>query len=137
MNDKEREVVLKTAELINKERKDLEISNNYLEAQLKNKKNLLDELLAKVAAAQKTFSNLESDISKEKSLILDQIGERRRSAEEFARKSQENYEFTVRERNFLEQEKSNVLGKRVELDNLIGQFTEKMNRLRTFLDTLK
>ena len=58
MNDKEREVVLKTAELINKERKDLEISNNYLEAQLKNKKNLLDELLAKVAAAQKTFSNL-------------------------------------------------------------------------------
>ena len=124
-------------DLIDKKKKELRVSETYLEVSISNKKKLLDEMLAKIETTKTELQNLEETLAQSKKEILDQIDERRRNAEVYERKAKETAEFNQRERNFIEQEKSNVLGKRVELENLIGQYTEKLNRIRVFCESLK
>lgn len=137
MNSDQEQIISRVAEMIGKEKKNLEISNSYLSSQVKNKQKTLEELQGKIEKAKAELATLEDTLMKEKASILDQIEDRRKKAEEYERKSRENLEFTVRERNFLEQEKSNVFGKRVELDNLVSTYSEKLNKIRAFMESLR
>lgn len=121
-----------------KNRKEAEkVADIYFTAQLENKKKEVDELKKEIAFLEDKRNNLAETIRKENKELLATIDQRKKDAEDKYNKSQSLLEDCTREKNFVEQEKSNIQGIRKDLENRIGEYNEMKGRIIRFVDTIK
>ena len=69
--------------------------------------------------------------------LLASIDQRKKDAEDKYNKAQGLLEDCTREKNFVEQEKSNVQGLRRDLENRINEYNELRGKIINFVNTIK
>lgn len=137
MQKAESEKINEAYDLIKNRKESEKVADIYFTAQLENKKKQLEELNGKIAFLQNKHDTLAETITKEHRERLASIDQRNIEAENKHNKAQAILEDAKRELNFVEQEKSNVIGKRQELNALISEYNEKKGILMRFVDTIK
>ena len=136
-NEYTEKLIREAAENIEKRDKDLKLSNTVLNAQVENKKRILEDLVKEITYLEEKRRNLSETIKNESKELLKSIDEKNLNSKERELKTKSELEAVTREMNFLEQEKSNVIGKRQELQNLLSQYAEKMELIKRFAESLK
>lgn len=131
------QVVTEAYENVVKKKQDLKLADTYLGAEVDRKQRLVIELKKEIEFLEQKRRGLSEAVQAERKGMIDAIEERRLLTEKKLTETQAILEYTARERNFLEQEKSNVIGLRQQLSASKNQADDLIKRVQDFASTIR
>src|SRR3990167_4066727 len=122
------------ASVIEKKEYDLKNGITIMNAQIESKRKILESLVKEIEVQTEIRKSLTAIVNKEKVEKLKAIDDLYLIVKEKGARAQSAMEAAIMEKNFLEQEKSTVIGKRQELHNLIGQYEERIGKIKRLVE---
>lgn len=117
--------------------KDLKLNDTILTAEIDRKQRVLGELKKQIEFLEQKHKELDESFKTEHRTMLEGLEDRRIQLEKKMTEAQTLLENSRREQNFLEQEKSNVIGIRQQLQASKAEADDLVKRVKDFASTIR